>query len=161
MTTVDLPSNVGPLLITLDSQGLIGLNFLKGGRKNPTPSETPSALLQKIEKGLSAYFEHGKPLPSIPLGKIRGTDFQLLVWQALKTIPFGETRSYGEIAQMIGRPKASRAVGTACGANPVALFIPCHRVLASGGGLGGFSGGLEVKRKLLQREGHAKINDKG
>jgi len=88
-----------------------------------------------------------------PLDLARGTAFQQSVWRELQTIAAGQTRSYGEVAAALGRPKASRAVGGACGANPLPLLIPCHRVLAAAGGLGGFSGGLQWKRRLLQAEG--------
>ena len=94
-----------------------------------------------------------------PLDLTQGTAFQQSVWRELQAIGAGQTRSYGEVAAALGRPKATRAVGGACGANPVPLLIPCHRVLAAGGGLGGFSGGLEWKRRLLQAEGWA--GDKG
>lgn len=82
----------------------------------------------------------------------RGTDFQLRVWEALREIPFGETRSYAEVAARVGAPRAVRAVGTANGANPLSLVIPCHRVIASGGKLGGYGGGLELKARLLAME---------
>ncbi len=85
---------------------------------------------------------------------LRGTPFQREVWQALQAIPFGETRTYLQIAGQLRRPKAFRAVANACGANPVAIIVPCHRVIASNGGLGGYSGGLWRKRALLAREGH-------
>jgi methylated-DNA-[protein]-cysteine S-methyltransferase len=82
-----------------------------------------------------------------------GTAFQRKVWRALTKIPYGQTRSYAWVARAIGAPKALRAVGTACGANPVPLIIPCHRVIASDGSLGGFGGGLRLKRRLLRLEG--------
>jgi AraC family transcriptional regulator of adaptative response/methylated-DNA-[protein]-cysteine methyltransferase len=91
-----------------------------------------------------------KSLPPLDLG---GTQFQQRVWQALRNISAGKTKSYGAIARAIGKPKAVRAVGGACGANPIPVLIPCHRVLAANGKLGGFSGGLGWKRKLLAREG--------
>ena len=84
--------------------------------------------------------------------KLSGTDFQQQVWRAISKIPAGKTLSYSEIAASIGNPNAVRAVGTACGANPIPLLIPCHRVLASNGGLGGFGGGLAVKKLLLAAE---------
>ena len=84
---------------------------------------------------------------------VTGTDFQGRVWHALQKIPRGATSSYGAIARQIGRPKAVRAVGGACGANPLPVVIPCHRVLAANGRLGGFSGGLDWKRRLLAAEG--------
>jgi O-6-methylguanine DNA methyltransferase len=96
----------------------------------------------------------GRKLPGVPpLDWSEATEFQRLVWTALRQIAPSETRSYAEIATAIGRPKAARAVGAACGANPVPLLVPCHRVLASGGGLGGFSAGLRWKKLLLAREG--------
>jgi methylated-DNA-[protein]-cysteine S-methyltransferase len=82
----------------------------------------------------------------------RGTDFQLRVWNALREIPYGETRSYAQIAKQLGQPRAVRAVGTANGANPLSLVVPCHRVIASGGKLGGYGGGLELKARLLAME---------
>ncbi|MDR2698180.1 MAG: methylated-DNA--[protein]-cysteine S-methyltransferase [Candidatus Methanoplasma sp.] len=88
----------------------------------------------------------------LPL-KIEGTDFQKSVWNELRKIPYGETASYKDIAEGIGRPNASRAVGSACGANPIPLIIPCHRVITSDGGLGGFGGGLALKRRLMDIEG--------
>ena len=88
---------------------------------------------------------------SLPLD-LRATSFQRRVWEALRKIPYGETRSYSEIARAIGAPKAVRAVGGACGQNPVALVIPCHRVIREDGELGGFGWGIDVKRRLLERE---------
>jgi O-6-methylguanine DNA methyltransferase len=83
---------------------------------------------------------------------LRGTDFQLEVWEALRAIPYGETISYAELARRVGRPSAVRAVGAANGANPLALVVPCHRVVNSGGKLGGYGGGLELKARLLALE---------
>jgi len=88
-----------------------------------------------------------------PLDLSGGTEFQRKVWIALRKIARGRTKSYGEIARAIGKPKAVRAVGGACGANPIPILVPCHRVLAAHGKLGGFGGGLDWKRKLLAREG--------
>ncbi len=88
-----------------------------------------------------------------PLDLNAGTTFQQQVWAALRTIPVGSTRTYGEIARMLGKPGASRAVGAACGANPIPVLVPCHRVLAAGSKLGGFSSGLNWKTLLLNREG--------
>jgi O-6-methylguanine DNA methyltransferase len=88
-----------------------------------------------------------------PLDLAAGTIFQQRVWAALREIEPGRTRSYSEIAAAVGTPKATRAVGSACGANPIPLIVPCHRVVASGGKLGGFSGGLDWKKHLLMAEG--------
>ncbi|MEN6486699.1 MAG: methylated-DNA--[protein]-cysteine S-methyltransferase [Syntrophobacteraceae bacterium] len=112
----------------------------------------PSGLLPLVRDALEKYFREGRPLPDFPLDMGRGTPFQRAVWKALCSIPFGETRSYIEIAREVGRPRASRAVGGACGRNPIAILVPCHRVVASGGGLGGYSGGLEYKEFLLRLE---------
>jgi epoxyqueuosine reductase len=97
------------------------------------------------------YLEGKRTAFDVPLD-LRGTDFQLEVWNALLAIPYGETRSYQEVARAVRRPRAVRAVGHANGANPVALVVPCHRVVATGGGLGGYGGGLELKARLLAME---------
>jgi len=99
------------------------------------------------------YFA-GKPasFEALPLD-LQGSPFQLRVWQELQKIPRGETVSYQELAKHIGRPRAARAVGQACGANPIPILIPCHRVIAANGSLGGYSSGLERKRWLLKHEG--------
>jgi O-6-methylguanine DNA methyltransferase len=98
----------------------------------------------------------GRPPANLPpLDLNRGTDFQRRVWQALRAIPPGATVTYGELAAKVGRPGSARAVGAVCGANPIPLVVPCHRVVGAQGGLGGFSAGLDWKRKLLQREGVA------
>lgn len=128
----------------------------------PYLSETPKkpfriGSIQETEIPISAVrfiedlFSGKKPkVPSI--GECEGTEFQKLVWKGISEIPYGQTRSYGELAKSIGRPKAVRAVGTACGKNPVSLFVPCHRVTGAKGGLGGFSAGLPWKKLLLAVE---------
>jgi O-6-methylguanine DNA methyltransferase len=100
---------------------------------------------------LEEYFAGQRKVFDLPLD-LRGTGFQLSVWRALRQIPFGETRTYAEVARAIGAPRAVRAVGAANGSNPVPIIVPCHRVVASGGGLGGYGGGLDLKRKLLDLE---------
>ena len=106
----------------------------------------------KTEKGqVLAFLSGDATLAKLPLD-VRGTVFQQRVWSALRQIPRGETRTYKDIASAIGAPKAVRAVGSACGANPVALVIPCHRALRTDGGLGGYAWGLERKQKLLKIE---------
>jgi O-6-methylguanine DNA methyltransferase len=97
------------------------------------------------------YLEGDRIHFELPLD-VRGTPFQLAVYEQLLAIPYGETRSYADVARAVGRPSAVRATGTANGANPVALVVPCHRVIASGGGLGGYGGGLALKRRLLAME---------
>lgn len=120
-------------------------------------------LLQKRNKGIELAFQdgcfafitplvNGQKLFTKILLSIKGTDFQKKVWEELMKIPFGEYVSYGEIASAIGKPGASRAVGTAVGKNPIAYFIPCHRVLAAGGGIGGYYWGTEVKKRIMEWE---------
>ena len=108
-------------------------------------------VLRCAAEQLHAYFSGQLTRFDIPLD-LGGTEFQKLVWTALLRIPFGETRSYSEIAQEIGRPSACRAVGAANGRNPISIIAACHRVIGSGGALTGFAGGLEVKRRLLDHE---------
>jgi O-6-methylguanine DNA methyltransferase len=105
-----------------------------------------AAILQIVE-----FVEGKRQVVELPLD-MRGTAFQVEVWTALRDIPYGETRSYAEMAEIVGRPTAVRAVGTANGANPLSLVVPCHRVVNTGGKLGGYAGGLELKQKLLAME---------
>ena len=121
-------------------------------RLGPLVEDTDNKHLKETEKQLSAYFRGKLKKFTVPLD-FNGTDFQKSVWAALLTIPFGETRSYSEIARQIGRPDASRAVGAANGRNPISIIAPCHRVLGSNGRLTGFAGGLEAKDELLRLEG--------
>jgi len=111
--------------------------------------ETP--LIKKAAAQLSEYFDGKRKIFDLPL-VLHGTDFQLTVWKALQNIPYGETRSYGQLAATVGNPKASRAVGMANNRNPIAIIIPCHRVIGHDGSLTGYAGGLEVKRQLLELE---------
>jgi len=106
----------------------------------------------RLVKQLDAYFSKKRRRFEIPLD-LRGTPFQLRVWELLLTIPWGETRTYGQIAKALSRPKASRAVGRAVGANPVSIVVPCHRIIGSNGRLTGYGGGLERKTALLEHEG--------
>ncbi len=112
-------------------------------------AETP--LIIRAAKQLTEYFKGKRMEFDLPLAP-KGTDFQVAVWNALQTIPAGETRSYKEIARMVGNPKASRAVGMANNRNPIAIFIPCHRVIGQDGSLTGYAGGLPVKEYLLRLE---------
>lgn len=113
--------------------------------------ENPTALAPYIQE-LNEYFSGPRRAFSIPLD-LHGTPFQVAVWRALIDIPYGETRCYQDIAMAVGRPKAVRAVGMANGANPVPIVVPCHRVIGKNGSLTGYSGGLDIKTLLLQREG--------
>ena len=117
-----------------------------------TETRFNNKFIKQAENQLKAYFSGKLKKFTVPLD-FKGTDFQKSVWTALLTIPFGETRSYGEIARQIGRPDASRAVGAANGRNPISIITPCHRVLGTNGKLTGFAGGLEAKDQLLKHEG--------
>jgi methylated-DNA-[protein]-cysteine S-methyltransferase len=114
-----------------------------------------SPVLEQARHQLAEYFSGTRRTFSLPLHP-KGTPFQQTVWQALQQIPYGETRSYGEVAQMIGNPNACRAVGLANNRNPLAIFIPCHRVIGTDGRLTGYAGGLHVKRLLLSLEAEHK-----
>jgi O-6-methylguanine DNA methyltransferase len=118
----------------------------------PLRSGSGYALLEQVKEAILQYLSDGTPLPSIPLDLSHGTPFQKKVWEALSQIPFGETRTYLKTARTIGHPRSARAVGQACGRNPIAIIIPCHRVVGSGGGLGGYGGGLPIKKVLLELE---------
>jgi AraC family transcriptional regulator of adaptative response/methylated-DNA-[protein]-cysteine methyltransferase len=114
-------------------------------------AELVEEALPEIEARIQAFIAGEGSLSRVPVD-IRGTVFQRRVWEALRRIPRGETRTYSEIAQAIGAPAAVRAVGSACGANPVALVVPCHRAIRTDGGLGGYAWGLPVKKRLLEIE---------
>ncbi len=148
----------GEFLAEYSAQGLAQLHFPPARTTNP-PAATGRAAAavgtwHRITKAaLTAILAGRAPRTFPPLDLSAGTPFQQSVWRAMQEIPFGQTRSYGEIASAIGKPKGVRAVGGACGANPIPVLVPCHRVLAAKGKIGGFSGGLDWKRTLLEREG--------
>ena len=141
-------SPVGPL--TLQSHGEAVCAVLFGRRGEPAEADT--AVLRQCEEELTAYFAGELRTFTVPLRPV-GTPFQLSAWDALRKIPYGETRTYGEIAAAIGKPRACRAVGMANNRNPISILIPCHRVIGAGGALVGYGGGLEVKKFLLKLEG--------
>ena len=157
-----LETPLGPVYLAFTATGLRELTFSEENAPLPgaSPRGTPETDLPKealktwrqVVKVLEDYFG-GRPadFEDLPLD-LEGSPFYLRVWEELKKIPAGETVSYGELARRLGNPRASRAVGQACGANPIPLIVPCHRVIASNGSLGGFSSGLERKRWLLEHE---------
>ncbi len=147
-----VPSPVGPLTLTQEDQALTGLHF---GEHPQQGAEGPTPLLEKAARQLEEYFAGQRKEFSLPLAP-KGTEFQLRVWQALLQIPYGETRSYGELAAMVGNPKACRAVGGANHRNPLSILIPCHRVVGTKGSLTGYAGGLNVKEFLLKLESEAR-----
>ena len=147
-------SPAGRLFLAASTKGLVRLEF--EGRQQKLNSATTQLQESNSEVGpylqeLGEYFAGKRRRFSLPLD-LRGTDFQLACWRALVDIPYGETRSYRDIAQAIGHPHACRAVGMSNNRNPVAIIVPCHRVIASSGSLCGYGGGLDLKRKLLDLE---------
>jgi methylated-DNA-[protein]-cysteine S-methyltransferase len=143
-------------LIAGDEKGLTWLAFARGRqRSTPLPewvAASGDALLSETQRQLDAYFAGKIARFDLPLNP-RGTEFQKRVWKTLVAIPFGQTISYTELAQRVGRPTAIRAAGAANGQNPVSVIIPCHRVLGKNGDLTGYGGGLDAKRRLLELEG--------
>ncbi len=142
-----LNSPVGWLEMVADADYLYALNFVE----EPDAENSRNEVLKETEKQLKEYFEGRRSGFDLPL-KPEGTEFQQRVWQALLKIPFGETASYKNIAEMIGKPKAMRAVGLANGRNPIPIIIPCHRVIGADGKLIGYSSGLWRKEWLLNHE---------
>jgi len=145
---------VGTLMLAgCDDHGLRYIAFQRGkGAMAPKPHWKQSgAPFREAARQLRAYFAGKRTTFDLRLHQ-KGTDFQLAVWDALLKIPYGQTRSYGDIARAIGRPRAVRAVGLANGRNPLPIVVPCHRVIGSTGKLVGYGGGLTVKQALLDRE---------
>jgi AraC family transcriptional regulator of adaptative response/methylated-DNA-[protein]-cysteine methyltransferase len=158
-TTSECP--LGPLFIagTGDKLCMVSLGSTEAEGKRRISTRFPSATVSRDDKRMAKLRKaverriDGKDLDaSVPL-ELHGTPFQVKVWKDMLTIPAGTTRSYADVARRIGRPKAFRAVAQACGANPVPVVVPCHRVVASGGRLGGYTGGIEKKVALLAKEG--------
>jgi methylated-DNA-[protein]-cysteine S-methyltransferase len=151
-----MQSPVGQLTLVATGEGLAAIlweNDPPGRVRLPLDTEdTQHPVLVETERQLQEYFAGRRRTFTMKLDP-SGTPFQRSVWNALLTIPFGETRSYAEIAKQIGRPTAMRAVGAANGRNPLSIVAPCHRVLGSSGALTGFAGGLDVKAQLLSLEG--------
>jgi methylated-DNA-[protein]-cysteine S-methyltransferase len=149
-------SPIGELLMTSDGIGLTGLTMCQH-RGRPAAGPAPGwqrddSAFQAVRDQLKAYFSGNLRDFELPL-RMAGTPFQHLVWEGLRAIPYGETISYAELALRIGRPGASRAVGSANGRNPISIVVPCHRVIAADGTLGGYGGGLDRKEWLLEHEG--------
>lgn len=147
-----ITSPVGELTLVASARGLAGVLWQDDDprrvRLSPLVEDPDHPVLVETERQLGDYFAGRLTRFTVPLD-FQGTDFQKSVWEALLTIPFGETRSYGDIARQIGKPTAFRAVGAANGRNPISIIAPCHRVIGSTGGLTGFAGGLAVKERLL------------
>lgn len=156
MSQADMPAlyhhtPAGWLALRADERGLRSVQFAEG--PGPAP-EAPCPTLQQAAAELDEYFAGQRRVFTVPLSLDgQGTPFQRRVWQALQRIPYGSTCTYAELAAAVGCPRGYRAVGMANHNNPLPVFIPCHRVINTGGGLGGYAGGLDVKRRLLALEG--------
>ena len=151
----EFPSPLGPVQLRGTAAALRSL-FLAGKRSPPPlPADTrrDDVPLRPARKQVEEFLAGQRRCFSLPI-EMQGSEFQLRVWQGLLAIPYGQTLSYGSLSKRIGLPTASRAVGSALGQNPLLIVVPCHRVLAASGALGGYSGGLAQKRLLLALEAH-------
>lgn len=148
-----IDSPVGGLTVVAEDERLVGLHF--EGREHKDPAVPPGPRVdedfRETERQLSEYFAGERTRFDLPLA-FHGDEFERRVWELIAEIGYGETRSYGELARGLGNPGLSRAVGTAAGRNPIAVIVPCHRVVGADGSLTGFGGGLERKRFLLRLE---------
>jgi O-6-methylguanine DNA methyltransferase len=145
-------SPIGPLTLIASERGLVALEFrTQLQRKSKATWLHSDDKLAPYRRELEKYFAGKLRDFTVPLD-LRGTDFQMRCWHALLKIPYGQTRTYADQARAVGRPKAFRAVGLANHDNPIAIIVPCHRVIASDGTLGGYGGGLALKQKLLDLE---------
>ena len=153
-----IESPVGQLKLVASDKGLVAILWEKDSPRRVRLTELVGnekhPVLVETERQLREYFAGKRKEFSVALD-MRGTRFQKDVWAALLAIPFGETRSYGQLAKQLGNPRASRAVGAANGRNPVSIIVPCHRVIGSSGKLTGFAGGLDTKAHLLGLENHS------
>ena len=151
--SLHLATPVGPVVLTATDEAVIGLRFGTAVPEGsvPVPEEEAAPLLREAAAQLREYFTGARRAFTLPLAPV-GTEFQQRVWKALRTIPCGETRTYKQIAEQIGRNRAYRAVGMANNRNPIAILIPCHRVIGHDGRLTGYAGGLGIKERLLDLE---------
>lgn len=158
---LQIPSPLGELWLCASERGLCGLGFAAPDAVQlqrwqryglAAPALTSQPLLETAAAQLHAYFARELRVFDLPLD-LRGTPFQIAVWEALLPLPYGQTVTYAELARQVARPGGARAVGRAVGANPVAIVVPCHRVLGQGGALTGYGGGLQRKTALLALEG--------
>lgn len=143
-------SKIGPLTILCDDEALLAIDFGRSEPENAIKKQTE--LMERTVGQLEEYFSGNRTMFDLPL-KPEGTEFQKKVWNALLMIPYGDTRSYKDIAVQIHNPKGCRAVGMANNRNPIPIIIPCHRVVGANGTLVGYGGGLDIKVKLLELEG--------
>jgi methylated-DNA-[protein]-cysteine S-methyltransferase len=159
LTSTVIDSPVGPLLLVARDGALAGLymnerapvRVMAAIDNDGGPGDADAAMFEEAARQLGEYFEGRRQVFDLPLA-LEGTSFQRVVWKALLGIGYGETVSYGQLADQIGRPSAARAVGLANGRNPVSIIVPCHRVVGSDGSLTGYGGGIDNKRRLLDLE---------
>lgn len=149
-----LDTPLGLLEIVANDQGLVAVTFSDKLRQPIQSQRIVQDIVQEAKQQLRAYFSHELFAFNLPLAA-EGTAFQQQVWQALTTVPYGKTASYGDIAKAINNPKGVRAVGLANGKNPIAIVVPCHRIIGANGTLTGYAGGLDKKAWLLAHEGAA------
>lgn len=152
MKQLMMNSPVGRIYLVANEQGLCGVYDKDPKIKSNTHDKKILSILTTTQKQLEEYFRGKRKLFNIPLAP-EGTDFQKKVWSALLKIPYGKTQSYADIAKSIKKPKACRAVGSANGKNPLWIIVPCHRVITSAGKIGGYAGGVNMKKHLLKIEG--------
>lgn len=148
-STVATP--LGPLRVVSDGDALVAATFDSEPPADAMQDDSGCAVLAQAHHQLAAYFDGGPVAFTVPV-RLEGTPFQQRVWAALQQIPRGETQSYAALAEALGDPKAVRAVGAANGKNPIAVIVPCHRVIGADGSLTGYAGGVERKRALLALE---------
>jgi methylated-DNA-[protein]-cysteine S-methyltransferase len=149
MNWFQLDTPIGELSYALDEVGVCNVHF--------GPKEGAAAGTDDVAEQLRAYFAGELTEFSLPLHMRRGTEFERAVWEQMKLIPYGETRSYGHVASAVGEPGGAQAVGIACNRNPLPVIVPCHRIIGADGKLVGFGGGLRLKRMLLELEAKVKM----
>ncbi len=143
-----VPSPVGPLVVVTQAEVVTGVQFATETGSDPVTDDG----VHPVVTELTAYFAGELTDFTVPVTMVRGSDFERAVWAELARIPYGEMRTYGDVARAVGDVAAARAVGTACNRNPLPVIVPCHRVVGAGGKLVGFGGGLPRKRQLLELE---------
>ena len=149
MNWYQLDTPIGDLSYALDEVGVCAVHF--GPKEGAAPASGP------VADEFHAYFAGKLTRFTVPVHARRGTDFERAVWEQMKLIPYGETRSYGYVAGAVGEPGGAQAVGIACNRNPVGIIVPCHRIIGADGKLVGFGGGLKAKRMLLELEAKVKM----
>ncbi len=153
LASLSMDSPLGTLTIVADGHAVVAVRLPDSEGSRPTGgSNSPDPVLTLAASELKLYFAGALKTFTVPVSFDQGTEFQRAVWTALASIPYGETRTYSWVAREIGRPASVRAVGRACGQNPVAIIVPCHRVIGVDGSLTGYAGGMECKRTLLSHE---------